>query len=129
MPFETNPQRIERRRGPDFWSKLVNWVAISCWILMLGALYLFEKAKPRTSTFFDRSMNIPVDTSWDLGTVKSLLVLFLVILGFCTIGLLINSQRVKRRDDHYNVSLILLGIITGLVILAFFYYFRGLFGR
>jgi hypothetical protein len=128
MSYEINHQGTERRRGPDVWLKLVNWVAISCWILMLGVLYLFDKAKPRTSTFFDRTANIPVDTSWDLGIVNNLLVLLATILGFCTIGLLVNSRRVKRRDDHYSVSLILLGIIAGLVIMAFLYYFRDIFG-
>ncbi len=128
MLLGNNSSRIERRRGPDFWSKLVNWVAISGWILMLTALVLFGKAKPQTSTFFDRYMNTQIETSWDLGIVQSLIVLMLVVLSSCTIGLLINSQRVKRRDDHYNISLILLGIIAGLVILAFMINFQNLFG-
>lgn len=128
MSFEPNPQGIERRRGPDFWTKLVNWIAIACWILMFGALYLFDKAKPRTATFFDRAANIPVETPWNPGMIKNMFILLLVILGSCTLGLLVNSQRVKRRDDHYSISLILLGVIAGLVIVACLYNFRDLFG-
>ena len=123
MVFETERNRIERRRGPDFWVKLINWVASVAWIMMLVGLYLFEKAKPRFSTFFDRSFEVPVATGWDYDLIRRMMLAMLAVLSLCTIGLAINSQRHKRRDDRYNLSLIILGVISSIVIIIFCIYF------
>ena len=78
MVIETGRDRIERRRGPDFWVKLINWAAVGAWIMMLIGLYLFEKAKPRFSTFFDRFFGVPIATGWDYELIKKVM---LVMLG------------------------------------------------
>ncbi len=124
MLFETSRNRIERRRGPDFWMKFINWVAVGGWVLMFAGLIIFGKAKPEMSTFFDRMRNVPIRTDWDQGLINNIIPLMLIILCFCTIGLGINSQRVKRRDDQYNISLIILGTMAGIVIMLFVFYFR-----
>ncbi len=124
MIVETDCNKVERRRGPDFLLKLIHWIAISGWVLMLVGLILFGKAKPQSPSFFDRLMKVPIKSNWDQGLIQNIIILMLVILSSCTIGLLINSQRIKRRDDHFNYSLIILGVVAGFVILLFLFYLR-----
>jgi len=87
--------------------------------LLLAILLIFEQARPRVSTFYDRRSNITVRTFWDEGARRALLFTFVLSLGISLYGLYLNHDRLRREKDHYRVSLILLGIVSAIGLIFF----------
>ncbi len=114
----TNPLR---RKGPDFWIKSLNWISVIGWYLMFGALVIMHRARPQTrnlfSSFFPKL--IQYRGHWD-ATLCQYLFYCMVIGGVGTgIGLIINSRRHRRKEDHYRMSLILIFSISIVGILVY----------
>ncbi len=111
----------QKRRGPDILIKVIHWMAASGWILMFAVLLLTDKARPKVAFFLDRILQVPLRTSWDRKLLNIACFLLVLILGLCLIGLFINSWRHKRKTDHYNSSLVIMGILAlgGIFIIAF----------
>lgn len=111
----------QKRRGPDIWIKIIRWTAALGWILMFAVLLLTDKARPKVAFFLDRILQVPLRTSWDRRLLDIACFLLVLILGLCLSGLFINSRRHKRKTDHYNRSLVIMGILAlgGIFIIAF----------
>ncbi len=110
---------INQRRGPDFWCKMIRWMELLAWALALATLCLLGWAKPRNVTLYDRffGAELPNAKSWDFYSLRWALVLLVVLCGTCAFGIFVNAYRHERKEDHYSVSLLVLGIL-GLVGLA-----------
>ena len=109
----------DRRKGPDRLIHSLKWLAIGGWLLMLAALIVLGLAKPEEVTFYDRHFNIARDTNWNY-SLRSI-IFYMMILGFSVsvLGLTINLKRLRRRDDEYRISLILMGFISLLGIIIY----------
>ncbi|HHH36217.1 MAG TPA: hypothetical protein ENK48_05245 [Gammaproteobacteria bacterium] len=113
----------ERRRGADLWLALMRVMGIAGWLLLFAALALFQRARPEDS-FIDpeifRRLGVPLTlrTYWDMDLVRDIAWLMVLGLVLSVVGLLVNSRRHRRRDDHYRVYLVSLGLISlaGLVM-------------
>ncbi len=113
----------DRRRGADFWLWLMRALGVGGWLLLFCALALFERARPEESfidaTLFER-LGVPVVLRqyWDLDLMRYIAYLMVMGLALSVGGLLVNGQRHRRRDDHYRVYLLILGVISlgGLII-------------
>ncbi len=115
-------KRGERRSGPDVWFKMISWLSVIGWVLMLISLVLFDLAKPHMITFFDRFFHVSGVSIWDYQ--MTLYIFYIMIFGviLSVIGLLINAKRHRRKRDRYSLSLVLLGVVS--LLGAAFYMFR-----
>ncbi|GAB4370567.1 MAG: hypothetical protein Kow0042_12870 [Calditrichia bacterium] len=111
----------DRRKGPDLWTKSLRWLAVFGWLILFAALIIVGITKPETVTFFDQKFQF-----YKAGTENPLLtriIFYLMILGLLLslMGVFINLKRLRRRDDEYRLSLILLGLISlsGIIIYLF----------
>lgn len=115
---KNSEQRTERRKGPDKWIYAVRSFGITGWCLMVGALLVVDKAKPETDAFIDKEffnrMDIPIElrTTWDQDLARY--IFYLMILGCClsVAGLVINTQRNRRKDDGYKTYLVTLVLLS-----------------
>ncbi|TCL72412.1 hypothetical protein EDC14_1006122 [Hydrogenispora ethanolica] len=115
----------EKRRGPDFWCKMIRWMEIQAWILAGAILCLLGLAKPRSVTLYDRfygspATAAPAETAWNFYALRWALVLMVVLLGTCGYGLFVNAHRHARKEDRYSVSLMLLGALSAVGIMLLF---------
>lgn len=112
----------ERRKGPDLWAQMINWFAAVCWSLLVAILIIVGIAKPTQETMFDRMANISIESSWNEELL--LIIFYLMVCGFflSLAGIFLNSQRHKRRTDHYRGSLIFIACLSLVGIV--YYLFR-----
>ena len=119
-PMEQDAQPFDRsKRRPDILVKSIPWFAMAAWVIFIISLLVVGMAKPSFETFFDRYYDISLPLSWDktllLINYQILWVLFIV----CGNGVLINSRRQRRKEDRYNKSLIIIGIVSLLGIISY----------
>jgi hypothetical protein len=102
----------DRRRGPDRLMRIIRYLGVASWAILLTALILVEKARPQVEKYLGKKMDIQLQNSWDLKFIRFLF--YLMILGLCLsiVGFAINTMRMHRRTDEYRLSLIFLGIIS-----------------
>ncbi len=110
----------DRRNRPDIWLRLIGFFGVIGWLVMLVAMIIAHKARPELETFTTRFHNIMVRTIWDTELTTYLFYLMLVGLCISVTGLLINSRRLKRKDDQLRTSLILLLLISIAGIVTYF---------
>jgi hypothetical protein len=115
---------VERRRGgKDRLLRIMGGLGLVGWASLLVALIVFNRAKPDDPTFiptFERS-GIPyhLQTTWDQDLVTAIFYLLSAGLVLGIIGLVVNSQRHQRRDDHYRIHLVLLTAISAIGVLYY----------
>lgn len=121
--LDKNGKVIEQRRqGADLWVKIIHWLGVCVWVLMIVVLMLTDKARPPMATFLDRVLQVELRTTWDLGLVRYACFLMIIILCLCTAGFFINSKRHQRKSDRYSRSLIVMGSLSALGIAISFFY-------
>lgn len=109
---EENDNRIDRRKGPDFWVKAVGYSRFIVWLLVLLVLFFLSFAKPEMETFFDRMLHVNVRKTWNNELVKRAVYISILVYFLCASAFIENSTRKKRKEDRYSITLILMGIIS-----------------
>ncbi len=117
-------RRQERRKGPDFWLRAIQWLGIISWGLMLPLLYLIDRAKPGFETFFDRMFGIQVRTTWDLEVYRWAVFLMVILFIFSGVGLFINKNRNRRSEDSIRLNLVMILLLSLAGIVYYLVYFR-----
>lgn len=112
----------ERRRGPDVWLRVLSFVSVFGWLIMLAAMIVFHEARPEPTTVTTRFHDTPVNTTWDRELARYLF--YLMVLGFFSsiAGLVINARRMRRRYDQVRVNLVVLGVISLTGICAYVFW-------
>jgi len=102
---------LDRRKTIDFWAKILFYLNILAWILLIIILLIFHRAQPEFETLFDRFYQLKLRTHWDIQYLYYLT--YMVIFGiFISItGLLLGVFRGRRENDHKK-ALIITGIIS-----------------
>jgi hypothetical protein len=117
---------IERRRGHDRLLRIMSWIGIGGWVIMLLVLVAVDRAQPDDPDFIPNKRileqaGVPyhLRTTWDQDLVTYIFYLLIAGLVLGITGLVINSRRHRRRDDHYRIHLVLL---TGISAVGVLYY-------
>ncbi len=107
-----------RRRGPDVLVKSINTIAILSWMVIFAIFITFSIAKPRLMGVAPgHSSNVG---GWDSTFLQFSFYLMIVQAMLCAFGLAINANRLKRKTDTLNKSLIVFGCLSllGIVVYA-----------
>ncbi len=103
---------VDRRKGPDLWIRLLTWSGLLSGVSLVAALFITALAKPEVETFFDRFYNLRLRRTWDMELMHYIFYLLLICLFSSIGGLVINSRRKRRKDDHTRASLIVMLCIS-----------------
>ena len=115
---------VERRKGHDRLLRIMSWSGIVGWAIMLAVMVMLDRAKPDDPDFipnkriFDQA-GVPyhIRTTWDQHLVTYIFYLLIAGLVLGITGLVVNSRRHRRNDDHYRIHLVLLTGISAVGIL------------
>jgi len=110
---------VERRRKPDWVVRSVTVIAVLGWIGALIALVMIHRARPAGESFFTRTFDLVAVTRWDVAVLRSSFVAIMTSLVACGVGFIINLTRHRRKTDRYNKLLIILGVLSLALLIAF----------
>ena len=102
---------MERRKTTDFWAKLLFYLNIFSWILLIFILLVFHRAQPEFESVFDRFYQLDLRTTWDIQYLYYLIYCVLTGIVISLTGLLLGFFRGRRDSDHKK-ALIITGIIS-----------------
>ena len=121
MTVTNTRMKLDRRKGPDPWVKVLEWLGVIGWFLMFAALFIIDRAKPQSEKFLIKATKAEASTTWNQELTNALF--YLMIFGLCIsiIGIVINSRRYRRKDDRFRITLIILGVISIFGIIKHFF--------
>ena len=102
---------MERRKTTDVWAKLLFYLNILAWILLIFILFIFHHAQPEFETLFDRFYQLKLRTDWDMQYLHYLICVVIFGIFISLFGLLLGIFRGRRENDH-KYALIITGIIS-----------------
>lgn len=108
-----------RRKQPDLLLQLLTGFNAAAVISLAAALCIAAIAKPELETFFDRYYNLQLRQTWNHDLVGYIGLMLMVSCLTSITGLVINSQRLKRKNDHIHATLVLSLIISLLGLIYF----------
>lgn len=111
--------RPERRKKPDFICRFLDVAVIIVWLLILTILSLIHFAEPRKENFFDRLLGAEIRKTPDLSLLNRAFYLLVTLFIFSFVSLILNTRRLKRRNDYIRISFIiaLIGSFAGIVVM------------
>lgn len=115
-----------RRKKADWIVKMATILSLVSWTVMIAVWAVLEAASPdKERQFISSAIRKHLDVQtyfrnyWD-GTLLSVGFLLLVAsLVVCLVAFFFNKLRMRRKTDKYRKSIIVIGIITIIGIVAF----------
>jgi formate-dependent nitrite reductase membrane component NrfD len=102
--------RKERRRGKDALLVLLSVIGYINGALIIATAVIFTLAKP--DTFHSMYGGLPLKYYWDQDVLNNLFYISISGLLISTIGLLINSRRLKRKTDSIRYHLVVVAVLS-----------------
>jgi len=120
----------ERRKKKDWVTKMATVLSFCSWGIIAAVWVLLETAAPERelkfiTSFFDVQFGTEpqIRTWWDYTFVYAAFVLLLVSLAACVAAFIFNKMRMKRKTDKYKKSIFIIGGITIIALIVFFFRF------
>ena len=127
LPLNT-PKIVERRKKQDWVVRSVTILAIVGWICALVALLFIQRASPAQENLITRILNIDVSSFWNVAMIRDAFIAILASFLICVIGFVFNLSRHRRKTDRYNKLLIVIGILSTVILVAYLSLFSRYLG-
>jgi len=105
-------QNKERRMGPDVFTQVLTWVSVIGWLTILVAAIFLFLSQPEMSTGFLRYRNISIRETWLQNWVQWAYPFCAVASLASLTGLLLHTQRGRRKTDSPGFTLYLLAVLS-----------------
>lgn len=113
----------ERRISNDWVVKWLDWSVIVTWVISFIIMANTMLAMPQRPNTIDNYYGYIVRRTWDMERIQNNIYFLLALFIVSSISLILNSTRMKRAGDRYRVSLMVMGVLSLMLILAYLFYF------
>ena len=113
----------ERRRQTDWVVNAASILSVLSWLVAFAVVLVLDIASPQRANFFTNVFDGVVTATWNQTFLP--LALILLILSFCSCiaAFIFNMMRMRRKTDKYRKSVIIMGVLTLIGIIAFIFRF------
>ena len=105
-----HPPSMERRMKPDWMVRSIQWFVMAAWLMVLIIMLNVVFSAPSGSDFFTRMSGY--QTGWNLMWLHIAQYLSIGNVGVCLFGLIFNALRLKRKEDHVHMGLVIAGVVS-----------------
>ena len=104
----------DRRRHSDWVNKLLTVAAVVAWTSFILALIWFHYARPDLIPGYAKYKGIEdkFREDWLLNWTDMLTIQLVICSIFSLTAILINLKRMRRKNDHFHTSLLMLAIVS-----------------
>lgn len=120
MPTQKrNSYGKNRRQGPDWLLRMLQWLSILGWVLFLIALTVLHYARPEFNSGQVQFHQIAIRSHWLPHLTDPLLYLLLSCCALSLIALILQRYRSRRAEDGLGVHRALLLLVSLATLLLF----------
>lgn len=114
----------ERRRKQDPIMQIIHVCNGLVWIILIAFMLVTDAAMPPTETFFDRLLGLKLREYWDYHILRVAQFVLLGLFAVSMAGIVLNSRRLKRKDDHMRISLLITAFFSFIGSIVMFFILR-----
>lgn len=115
----------ERRRQADWVISAAAILSLISWIVAFSVLLVLELAAPEQENFFTHTFNGTVRATWNETLLPLAFVLLIFAVIACAAAFVFNAMRMRRKTDKFRKSIIIIGLMTVVGLVAFTIRFAG----
>lgn len=105
----------ERRKGNDGVLQFINLMCIWLWGILLIILAIISKAGKSINYITQNKLLWASSEFWEIDLLKTSLIVTIICIFICTITILLNFTRHRRRTDRIKKSLVICEIIAFII--------------
>ena len=117
-PFIKPPERENRRKRKDIFTKCVQWFAAVSWIIAVAIVLIFAFAQPPRENIYTHLLNFIASKAWNMKYIYFAVWMLIANIAVCLFGLIFNAMRHKRKTDRFNKSILILGTLSVISLIA-----------
>ncbi len=110
---------VERRRKKDWVTRLIPIFSAVGWLSVVVFIFLLERASPRTGDIFTTKTDLIMVSGINSTLLRTSLAVLILVFLVCVLGFFFNMFRHRRKSDKYNLSIIILGLLSMVGIIVF----------
>ena len=111
----------ERRKGKDALCVSLTMFSVITVIIVSTIVLCLVEART-TAPVSARQLTVPLDTLWNYTPIRHLFYLFVTGFISSSVGLAINTKRLRRKNDRVRYNLVFLWVLSALGIGSTFLY-------
>jgi len=109
-----------RRLKPDWVVNAATILSVLSWGIAFAVWLIIDQASPVRTQFFENfTGTAALSQQWNTALLPTALVLLIVSFVICVIAFFFNMARMRRKTDKYRKSIIIIGAVTLVGIVAF----------
>jgi hypothetical protein len=109
----------ERRRQADWVVKMATILSLTSWFIAIMVTLVLEYAAPERENLMSAIFEITVRTEWNQALLPVAFGLLVLSLITCIAALIFNMLRMRRKTDKFRKSIIIIGLLNFVGIIAF----------
>lgn len=109
---------LERRHGPDLLSKVLGYISIAGWLLILIAAVLFFISQPEMDTGLVRYKGIEIRDDWLLGWLRAAYGFILLSAVSSIVAFVVHRKRSRRTSDQPSTLIIILAALSFIFVIV-----------
>ena len=125
-PYDKDTDFQERRKKADWITRMATILSVISWSVAIAVWAVLESASPERERTFITSFlretmgaEIHIRSTWDVTLLPVAFWLLIGSLAICVTAFIFNALRMRRKTDKYRKSIIIIGIINIIGIVAF----------
>jgi len=108
----------ERRRQADWVIKAASILSFISWLVAVAALFVFEIASPDRINV-SGVMGGTTRIAWNTALFPVTFILLILSVLSCITAFIFNAMRMRRKTDKYRKSIIIIGALSLIGLVAF----------
>ena len=113
----------ERRRQADWVVNAASILSVISWLVAFAVVLVLDIAAPERANFFTNVFDGVVTPTWNQTFLPFALILLILSFCSCIAAFIFNMMRMRRKTDKYRKSVIIMGVLTLIGIIAFIFRF------
>ena len=106
---------VERRKGEDGILQFINLMSFLVWALVIMAIAIISKAGKSIGYITNNGLLWLPGSFWKIDLLKTSLIATIISICICTISIMLNFSRHRRRTDRIRRSLIICELISFII--------------
>lgn len=117
---DIQPKDENLRKGPDGFVRWIRFSSVFCWLMFFLTVLIWDNARPQIYSILDIHYGKTSRAEWDASLISTAFIVSIITFAYTLLSIIMNTQRIRRKNDKISISLVVCLIASGLLMIALF---------